>query len=259
MPHVLYGTLDRGVLQLSYYELLGLEPPAGQGWEPPPKEVVERAYRKAAVRYHPDKCGDPRAKPVFERVQVALEVLCDEEARAAYDESLLLRARRDQAAADRRKQDARLDSRRKQLAADLERKEREWEERKRAERQEPASVKRAAERQEAELDAIIAQRKRRRVQSLAELEQQLARDGESQPPPPPDCWAHAFALFGKEVPQVSHVHLPGIDAELQRRLAEAAAGARPFAAPQPGAGAGAMDCDGQSEGSGGADPAPCRG
>ncbi|KAI9678654.1 MAG: hypothetical protein M1817_005711 [Caeruleum heppii] len=48
---------------------------------------IRRAYRKTTLKYHPDKAGaaDTLAAEKFQLVQVALEVLTDPAARAAYD------------------------------------------------------------------------------------------------------------------------------------------------------------------------------
>lgn len=62
-----------------YYEVLGVsrdETPEG----------IKRAYRKLAVKYHPDKNpGDHEAEEKFKELGEAYEVLMDEEKRAAYD------------------------------------------------------------------------------------------------------------------------------------------------------------------------------
>ena len=62
------------------YATLGVDPSADT-------ESVRRAYRKLAVRWHPDKNPDDSAtaEVMFKKVAAAYEVLSDERKRAAYD------------------------------------------------------------------------------------------------------------------------------------------------------------------------------
>src|SRR5256885_11212660 len=62
-----------------YYEVLGVERSATD-------EEVKRAYRKLAVKFHPDKNpDDPHAEEKFKELGEAYDVLMDPDKRAAYD------------------------------------------------------------------------------------------------------------------------------------------------------------------------------
>src|SRR6266516_477980 len=62
-----------------YYEVLGLGRNASE-------EEIKRAYRKLAVKFHPDKNpDDPHAEEKFKELGEAYDVLMDPDKRAAYD------------------------------------------------------------------------------------------------------------------------------------------------------------------------------
>ena len=57
------------------YEILGVEKNASP-------DVIRKAYRKLAVKFHPDKGGDPEK---FKEIQKAFDILGDERKRDIYD------------------------------------------------------------------------------------------------------------------------------------------------------------------------------
>jgi len=62
-----------------FYEVLGVSRDAS-------KDDLKKAYRKAAMKYHPDRNpGDKEAEAKFKEVNEAYEVLKDDQRRAAYD------------------------------------------------------------------------------------------------------------------------------------------------------------------------------
>ena len=61
------------------YKILGVSQTATQS-------QIKKAYRKLAVKYHPDKnAGNKRAEEKFKKISEAYSVLSDEQKRAAYD------------------------------------------------------------------------------------------------------------------------------------------------------------------------------
>lgn len=67
------------VKETELYDALGVEPTADES-------QLKRAYRKLALKYHPDKNpDDPNAAEMFKKIGHAYEVLSDEDKRKLYD------------------------------------------------------------------------------------------------------------------------------------------------------------------------------
>lgn len=62
-----------------YYEVLGVGKNATD-------DEIKKAFRKLAVKYHPDRCKDSDAADKFAEISEAHEVLSDKEKRAQYDQ-----------------------------------------------------------------------------------------------------------------------------------------------------------------------------
>src|SRR5579872_1624549 len=63
-----------------YYEVLGVNRDADA-------EVIKKAYRKLAMKHHPDRNpNDKAAEEKFKEAKEAYEILCDEQKRSAYDQ-----------------------------------------------------------------------------------------------------------------------------------------------------------------------------
>ena len=65
-----------------YYEVLGLARTADQS-------QIKQAYRKLALKYHPDKNKDPGAEEKFKQIGEAYDVLSDQKKRRIYDQGCI--------------------------------------------------------------------------------------------------------------------------------------------------------------------------
>uniref|UniRef100_A0A8C2D657 DnaJ heat shock protein family (Hsp40) member B5 n=1 Tax=Cyprinus carpio TaxID=7962 RepID=A0A8C2D657_CYPCA len=62
-----------------YYKILGI--PSGSN-----EDEIKKAYRKMALKFHPDKNKDPNAEEKFKEIAEAYEVLSDPKKRVIYDQ-----------------------------------------------------------------------------------------------------------------------------------------------------------------------------
>ena len=65
----------------NFYEVLGVAPTEAD-------EQIKKAYRRQALRLHPDKTKAEHAEEAFKAVSEAFNVLSDSRKRARYDELL---------------------------------------------------------------------------------------------------------------------------------------------------------------------------
>ena len=70
--------LDMAQVKRDYYEVLGLSRSASA-------EEIKRAFRRLAMKYHPDRNKEDGAEAKFKEIGEAYEVLSDPEKRTAYD------------------------------------------------------------------------------------------------------------------------------------------------------------------------------
>lgn len=74
-PH---GSVTNRKMGKDYYDILGIQKDASE-------EDIKKAYRKQALRYHPDKNKSPGAEDKFKEIAEAYDVLSDPKKKDIYD------------------------------------------------------------------------------------------------------------------------------------------------------------------------------
>eukprot|EP01064_Diplonema_japonicum_P014232 TRINITY_DN21798_c0_g1_i1.p1 TRINITY_DN21798_c0_g1~~TRINITY_DN21798_c0_g1_i1.p1 ORF type:complete len:217 (+),score=48.03 TRINITY_DN21798_c0_g1_i1:53-652(+) len=179
-----YGTFE--CVSLGLYEILGTSPTASE-------REIERSYRKTALKFHPDRNKDKRAVDVFNKIREAYETLTDAETKAAYDKKLAGKAAAEKRNMERSKEarDKREELNRREKASQLEK------------QTSISEIKKAKSQQQEEQDAIVRTRKRKRVESAAELEAALRSDLLGDQTVNQCLISRAFSLFAAEPPSTA--------------------------------------------------------
>lgn len=162
---LLAAAKDAAARNIDCYALLGLSSTADDPDAPPlTRDVVQRAWRKRSLKYHPDSAGAAFDKDRWEEFGLARDILASDEARAAYDG---VRA----AAQQKRRERDLMSARQRQFAEELERAEggsaRMREEEGRRKAGEDAERERQAARGRA-----LAEERRRKVEEAEERERE---------------------------------------------------------------------------------------
>lgn len=135
---------------------------------------IRRAYRKTALKYHPDKLGAAFDPEKFHLLQIANDVLSDEAAKAAYDSRRAARLQKE-------RQAKLFEGRRKTMKEELEARERG------AGNAQAMGVKRARDEEnemEAEIRRLAEEGKRRRMEAERKMRAAESASPQVSTPPP---------------------------------------------------------------------------
>lgn len=150
-----------------FYELLGVAFDASEA-------AIKQAYRKASIKYHPDKNPDnANAADRFIYLGWARDILSDANLKGEYDRA---RTRR----REKVLQDELLNGRRREMKQDLERREREGRDNTLNLKRKRAEDMNEAEKLELEIQRLAEDGKRRRKEAQARREQQRREEEEEE-------------------------------------------------------------------------------
>ncbi|KAL7901105.1 hypothetical protein HDV63DRAFT_187664 [Trichoderma sp. SZMC 28014] len=141
---------------IDLYELLGVDALTS-------KEDIRRAWRKASLKYHPDKRGEDFDASKWELFERARDILSDAEARAAYDQSLKAKLLRKQ------EREA-MDKEHKKFADDLEARENAHRQQREQQQQRDQEKLNKERERLAEEQRIHEEEKRRQAEAAQEME-----------------------------------------------------------------------------------------
>jgi DnaJ family protein C protein 17 len=183
---------------VDFYELLGI------AFENCSESELRRAYRKTALKYHPDKVGKDFDPDKYELFQAANDILSDPELKAKYDGHR-------QAKIQRQRANDLFDSKRRQMREDLEARERGGET--------STGIKRSRENDEI-LSKLAEEGRKRRAARASMMAENFKAETTSSPAPP--SRKEPAKEAAKEAPS-TNVEQPEEDEveRLERRLREA--------------------------------------
>ena len=144
----------------NYYEVLGVDPASATA------KSINRAYRLAALKVHPDKNPDnPEAEAAFLALSRAYEVLSDPDKKQKYDALFTARL-------ERLKREAEMNAKRREMASDLLERERAGKREKTMDLEEARRARLEVERLRMEGMSRIREEERR----MMERDREIARD-----------------------------------------------------------------------------------
>ncbi|KAJ5279485.1 hypothetical protein N7478_004857 [Penicillium angulare] len=144
-----------------FYALLDVSPAANES-------EIRRAYRRTALKYHPDKIANPTQADIdkFHTLQIANDVLSDPDVKQLYDNAREARMRK------QRERDQ-LDAARREMVDDLEKRERAGADQQRGVKRSWMADDDAEAKMAAEIERIAQDGRRRRREAAEKLQKEL--------------------------------------------------------------------------------------